>query len=313
MATHPHAWAAVGVVLLLALAALLWRPGRLVVPAGTVRLARSPAAAAPPARAPAPVAPPQPDALLDADLRHTLELLLLEAGEAGDPYELKQRLAGRIGAHFPAALAVRALALAGRYVDYRMALGASRAPQRGSDPAALRQALQARAALRLQFFDEAERDALFAAEDALDRYTLARLEAVLDPGLDAPQRAQALQSAEVLLSQEQVAERSAVTAHLAAAAQTAEFDARQADPAARHAARSARWGEGAARALAALDGEEQRWQQRLEAYSLALAQPGSDAAALRRQWFSAQELPRIDAALALRQLAPPAQVAAAPG
>lgn len=239
-------------------------------------------------------------------LRHTLETLLLEAGEAGEPRLLKQRLAGRVGAHFPAALGARALALAERYVDYRLALGELRAPWDAADPQALRGALQARQATRRRFFEAAEYDALFAREDALDEYTLARMQAALDPGLDARQRALALQAADALLPGEKQAEYAAVTQHLAAAQQTAALRARNADPAARQAARSARWGAAAAQALAALDREEQHWQQRLARYGQALAQPGSDGAALqqlRLQLFSAEEQPRIEAALALRQLA----------
>lgn len=303
-------------VLVLALAAALWRQPRPAAPAG-VRLSRVGATAiaqpAPAASAEAPMdSAPADDPLLAAGLRHTLEQLLLEAGEAGDPSELKQRLAGTIGAHFPAALAVRALALAERYVDYRVALGSLKAPHDGSEPAALRQALQARDALRQHFFDEAEHAALFAREDALDRYTLARLEAAHAPGLDAAQRSRALRSADGLLSQEQVAQYSAITTHLAAAAQTAEFDARHADPATRLAARTASYGAAAAQALAVLDREEHDWQQRLSDYGQALAQPGSDSAALRLQLFSAEELPRVDAALALRQLAAPGPPGAAP-
>ncbi|MFC7208536.1 lipase secretion chaperone [Comamonas endophytica] len=250
-------------------------------------------------------ATPVSDPLLAPGLRHTLEMLLLEAGEAGDPPQLKQRIAALVGAHFPAGLTARALALAERYVDYRVALGQLNAPQDPDDPQALRHALRARDATRLRYFDIAEYDALFAREDETERHALARMEAALASGLDPEQRRLALQAADALLPTQKRAEYSAITEHLAAAEQTAAFDARNADPAIRHAVRSARWGEAAAQALAALDREEQHWQQRLAQYSQALAQPGRDGAALqlRQQLFSAQEQPRIDAALALRLMA----------
>ena len=245
------------------------------------------------------------DPLLVDGLRNTLEALLLEAGDASDPATLKQRLASLVGKHFPAALATRALALAERYVDYRVALGQLRAPQDLTDPRALREAMDARHKVRLKLFDGAEYDALFAREAELDRYTLARLEATHNTQLPPEQRTQALQQAERELSPERRAERSAATEHLAAAAQTAAFNTQNADDYTRHAARSAQYGEAAAHALARLDREEQHWQQRLDQYSQARAQQGDGTAALqqlRQQLFSADEQQRVDAALALRKL-----------
>lgn len=245
------------------------------------------------------------DPLLVHGLRDTLEALLMEAGDASDPATLKQRLAALVNQHFPAALATRALALAERYVDYRVTLGSLRAPQDLTDPRALRDALEARHKVRLQFFDDAEYDALFAREAELDRYTLARLEIERNTQLSPEQRAQALQQAERELSPERHAERSAATEHLAAAAQTAAFNTQNADAYTRHTARSAQFGEAAAHALARLDREEQHWQQRLDQYSQAREQHGDGAAALqqlRQQLFSADEQQRVDAALALRKL-----------
>ena len=244
------------------------------------------------------------DPLLVHGLRDTLEALLMEAGDASDPATLKQRLAALVGQHFPAALAARALALAERYVDYRVALGSLRAPQDLTDPRALRDALEARHKVRLQFFDDAEYDALFAREADLDRYTLARLEIARNTQLSPEQRAQALQAADNELSAERRAERSAATAHMAAAAQTAAFNASNADERTRYAARSAQYGPAAAQAMAQLDREEQHWNQRLDQYSQARTQQGEGPGLqqLRQQLFSPEEQQRIDAALALRRL-----------
>ena len=216
------------------------------------------------------------DPLLVHGLRDTLEALLMEAGDASDPATLKQRLTALVNQHFPAALATRALALAERYVDYRVALGSLRAPQDPTDPHALRYALEARHKVRLQFFDDAEYDALFAREADLDRYTLARLEIERNTQLSPEQRAQALQAADNELSAERRAERSAATQHMTAAAQ----------------------------AMAQLDREEQHWNQRLDQYSQARAQQGEGPGLqqLRQQLFSPEEQQRIDAALALRRL-----------
>jgi lipase chaperone LimK len=250
------------------------------------------------------------DPLLVQGLREPLEALLMEAraDDTADPTELKQRLAGLVGKHFPAALATRALALAGRYVDYRVALGQLRTPQDLTDPGALRESLEARHKVRQQFFDGDEYEALFAREADLDRYTLARLEIARNTQLPPEQRAQALRDADGELPEARRTERLSATEHMAAAAQTAAFNAQNTDERTRHAARSTQYGEAAAHAMAQLDREEQHWQQRLDQYSQARTQQGDGAALqqLRQQLFSAEEQQRIDAALALRQLPPPA-------
>lgn len=242
------------------------------------------------------------DPLLTNDLHYTLEALLWQAGSASDPSLLKQHLAELVGRRFPPTLAARAVELSGRYVDYRVALGALRPPQDSTDLQVLRNALKTRQAMRLQFFDDAEYSALFAREDELDRYSLARIEAVRNPRLTPEQRMDALKATEQLLTKERMAERKTAVEHMAVAAQTAVFNARSTDSDTRHAERSARYGEAAAHALAALDREEQYWQQRLDLYSQASSGSSSDLQLLRQQRFTPEELQRLDAALALREL-----------
>ena len=322
MAQPSRTWAAAAAVLALTTAAVVWWQGGPARPgAGDAHTATAGAAAASAgaqvqpspaqgadnsffARRRAITADGPADPLLVHGLRDTLEALLMEAGDASDPATLKQRLAALINQHFPAALATRALSLAERYVDYRVALGSLRAPQDLTDPRALRDALEARHKVRLQFFDDAEYDALFAREADLDRYTLARLEIERNTQLSPEQRAQALQAADNELSAERRAERSAATEHMAAAAQTAAFNASNADERTRYAARSAQYGPAAAQAMAQLDRDELHWFLRLDQYSQARAQQGEGPGLqqLRQQLFSPEEQQRIDAALALRRL-----------
>lgn len=270
---------------------------------GTASAALTPASAALAAASAASSMAAGADPLLVPGLRHTLEALLLEAGDASDPEALKQRLAQLVGQHFPAALATRALALAERYVDYRVALGALSPPRDPGDPRALREALEARQKIRQQHFQDEEYDALFAQEAELDRYTLARLEIARNTQLTPQQRDSALRAAESELAPERRAERAAATAHLDAAAQTAAFNTQGVGDVQRHMARSAQFGEQAAHALAQLDREDQQWQSRLDELSRARSQQGEAAAqALRQQLFTPEELQRVDAALALRAL-----------
>jgi lipase chaperone LimK len=249
------------------------------------------------------------DEFLTRDLRFRVEDLLLEAGEADTPAALKARLAALVSRHFSARDAVRALALAERYVDYRVGLGAIKPPADPGDPRALRSALEARQRIRAKHFSADEYAALFGQEEELDRFTLARLEIERNDALTAAQKAAALRDAERELSEAQRALRAEAMAQVAVAAQTAAFDAARATDHERYAQRRAQYGDAAAAQLAQLDREEKDWQSRLDAYAAGkAANAGADQLQrLREQLFSREEQLRIDAALALRQIPAPTQ------
>jgi lipase chaperone LimK len=245
------------------------------------------------------------DPFLTRGLRQTLEEMLLEAtagGDIGDPASLKKRLAALLPRYFPAEHAARAAALAERYVDYRVALGALKPPADPNDPRALRAALEARQQVRERYFNTEEYGALFAQEAQLDRFTLARIEIERHSGLSPAQKQAALQDAERELSDEQRAQRANAVAHVAVAAQTAVFDAQGTSDSERYAQRRAQHGDAAAQQLAQLDREERDWQARLNDYAGAKASHASpeQLQQLRQQLFSAQEQLRIEAALAAR-------------
>lgn len=247
-----------------------------------------------------------PDPLLGPDLRERIESLLLQAGDMGTPEALKQRLQALAGTQFPPELLPRALALLNRYVDYRVALGRLKPPADAGDPRALREALQAREAVRRQYFSDEEHDALFARDAALDQLSVARLEILRNPALSERERAEALKAAEADLPELERKARAEATAHLAVAAQNQAFDAQGLDERSRHALRSAQYGDNAAHALAQLDREERDWQQRLDTLAQA-QQAGTDSAALqqlRDRLFTTDEQRRLDGALALRALRP---------
>lgn len=243
------------------------------------------------------------DVFLKDDLRFRFEALLLEAGKADSPSALKIRLIALLPSHFVASDRAHALALLNRYVDYRVALGNIKEPADASDPRGLRVALEARQRLREMHFDSGEYSALFADEEELDRYTLARLEIERNPALTPAQRQTALRQAESGLSEAQRTARAESLAHEAVAVQTAAFDSQGATAQDRHAQRREQYGDAAAQQLARLDSEEKDWQTRLNAYADARKNGANPAQLeqLQRQLFSAEEQLRIEAALVIRQ------------
>lgn len=255
-----------------------------------------------PATPPTSLQPQEADPLLHPGLRDTLEALLHAAGDAPTPEELKRRLASLVGQHFPPDLTVRALAMATRYVDYRVALGQISPPADPNDPHALRSAAEQRRKLRMQHFDFDEYQALFGQQQVLDDYTLERLEIERNPALSSAQKRQALDQAQAQLPASLQAERAESVAHVALAEQTAHFNAQKTDDSTRYAQRRAAHGAAAAERLAQLDRQERDWNARLDQYQQAIHQ-GRDAThlqALRNAQFTPEEQLRIDAALALR-------------
>jgi lipase chaperone LimK len=243
-------------------------------------------------------------AFLASGLRFKLEDLLLEAGEAPTPALLKQQLAALAPRYFCEAELVQAAELLDRYVDYRVALGDIKPPADPGNPEALRVAMDARQLIREKFFRADEYGALFAQEEELDRFTLARLQIERNPDLSAAQKAAAVREAEGDLSESQRAARADAVAHLAVASQSAAFEAAGASEQERYAQRRDQYGDVAAQQLAQLDREERDWQARLDEYAAGKAH--NDPAQLdrmRHQLFTAQEQLRLDAALALRQQA----------
>ena len=242
------------------------------------------------------------DPLLTPGLRDAIEAMLHDAGEAGSPDALKLRLEPLVGQHFAPELTTRALALARRYVDYRVALGQLRPPADPLDPHAMRQALEQRQKLRLQHFDGDEYEALFGQQQLLDQALLARLEIERNTALSAEEKRKALAETEAQLPAPLRAQRSESVAHVGAAQQTAAFNAQRADDATRFAQRSATYGAEAAERLARLDREERDWNARLDQYQQARS-AGQDAARLdqlRQTLFTPEEQLRLEGALGLR-------------
>lgn len=253
-----------------------------------------------------------PTALLQTPSLHRLiEDLIGDAIGSGsirsDPHGFRERLAARAKAHFPPELAQSAVAFLNRYVDYLESLDALNLSSAKSDVAALRSLFEARKALRESFFAPEEYKALFARDDRMDRYTIARMEIEANAKLSAEERDQALANAANELTPDERAERKSWQLHLTAQSQTALFDAKQTSDEERFEARKTEYGEAAAQRLAELDRAQREWDARLTQYEQALratregAMTEAHLTALRDRMFNEQERLRLDAALSLRR------------
>ena len=224
-----------------------------------------------------------------------------------DPHAFRARLGERVRQRFAPAVADAAMKFVLRYVGYLESLDAMHLRPPANDLTALRATYEARRSLRLGLFSPEEYAALFAADDRLDRYTMARLDLDANPLRTSADRATALAAAERELTASEREERARWQQPLSLQSQTSAFDARNASDAERFAARAAEHGEAVAQRLAALDQAERDWAYRLGQYELALNEHrsgtlGSEAlAATRNRLFNERELLRLDAALSLRR------------
>lgn len=224
-----------------------------------------------------------------------------------DPTGFRSRLEERVRRRFAAPLGTDALALVLRYVGYLETLDAMHLRPPSGDVAALRAIYEARRSLRMAMFSTDEYAALFAADDRLDRFTLARFEIEADSQRSPADRAAAIAAAEGELAATDREARSHWREHWAVQAQTAAFDAQGVSDQARYSARSAERGDTAAQRLAELDRSERDWGNRLTQYEQTLAAhrrgtvSSDELDATRNRLFNEREQLRLDAALSLRR------------
>ncbi len=224
-----------------------------------------------------------------------------------DPHGFRARLAERVRKQFAPELAEQAIAFVNRYLNYLESLDALNLPSQAQDVAALRNVFETRKALRQSFFSTEEYEVLFARDDRLDRYTIARFEIQADMKLTPAEKTEALNAVANELTLEERQERANTQAHLALQRQTEVFDKKQTSDEERFATRAAEHGEAAAQRLAELDRLQRDWDARLAQYESALnahrnGTLANDAlAATRDRLFNEREQLRLEAALSLRR------------
>lgn len=275
-------------------------PDAVDAPRAAAPAAATATAAQPPAPRPASTAA-APDALLTSDLITLFDQVLAEA-QADSKATLMARAPALLAKHLREDWRVRALGLLERYVDMQEALRTLQPPASG-DPAFLRRSLEAREAVRRQFFAPEEIEGLFGDQIRQDQFMAEKMELLSNPGLTPEQRAAALaQSEQAWLSPAQREVRKDAVAHLDVMRQTEALQARGASPQERFAARSETYGYEVARGLATLDQETQEWNARLDRYASA---PEAERAQLRETLFNENERLRLSGALAMRSSTAP--------
>lgn len=253
-----------------------------------------------------------PSALLQTpSFARTIEDLIGEAlgsrNLRDDPHGFRARLAERVRKQFALELAEQAIAFVNRYLNYLESLDALNLPSAAQNVAALRDVFESRKALRQSFFSPEEYEVLFARDDRLARYTIARFEIQADTKLTPAEKTEALNAVANELTPEERQERVNTQAHLALQRQTETFDKKQTSDEERFAARAAEHGEAAAQRLAELDRLQRDWDARLAQYESALNAHRNGTlnnealAATRDRLFNEREQLRLEAALSLRR------------
>jgi lipase chaperone LimK len=161
----------------------------------------------------------------------------------------------------------------------------------------------------------AEAEAWFGEELAQLQLSVEQQAIARDAALDAAQREALLAAVDAARPESQRTVEREATAALLLAEQDAQFESLGLDAAARHAERSALWGEVAATRLAALDQAQAAWEARLRGYArererllgattFEAAQRERALRALRERHFGEAERARVEALEAIGQLPP---------
>ncbi len=129
--------------------------------------------------------------VINNGLRRVFDYFLSAYGEEGLP-SLVSRIRSYLRQQLPAGAAAQAERVLDAYLAYREALTQLKPQGQESGLGAIREQMRQVAELRTRFLSREVIVAFFDEEDAYDRYTLARMELMENPGLSPGQKAQAL-------------------------------------------------------------------------------------------------------------------------
>jgi lipase chaperone LimK len=235
--------------------------------------------------------------VVDAELGHLFDYYLAAQGKK-DLGAIRAEIERALDQRLNPGAAKQAKRLLASYLAYKRAL----VDVEGALPAGptfaqgVRARLTAMQQLRRRHFSDAEIAGLFGATDARDLDTLARLEIGEDSKLDAAQKAARIAALDQRLSPAMRAEREAPVKVVQLEEQVRQLRSKGAGDDEVYRLRAAAFSPEAAGRLAALDLEEARWQQRIQAYLAERARLGPAASEdLRQRYFTEEERQRLGA------------------
>lgn len=244
---------------------------------------------------------------LTRGVRNVFDYFLSTVGEDSLAH-VRARLVAYITSHLPPTAAREAEALLDHYLAYEQDQGQA-AAQAGSAATALTldavsQRFDTLQALRAKHFSAAERAAFFADDEALDRYTLARLRVLQDSSLTSAEKARRLSELTAGLPPAMRADQTVAETVQNLQAITADWKARGGSPQELRSAREQLVGPDATARLEALDRQRSEWAARLQSYqaqrkslltdaTLSGVQREQALTQLRSRLFSPQEQLRV--------------------
>lgn len=238
---------------------------------------------------------------VDLELRRWFDYHLAGLGEKNLD-DIRAAMEQELRARLDAAGAAHALDVLKRYLDYRAALaGLERNTPSGNTAHAIRARFLGMQKLRQAYFSDAENQAFFGLEDALDADALARLEITQDSALAPAEKQRRLQALDANMAPSLRAEKEAPYQVQRLHEQTENMRSAGASEDEIYRARAAATTPEAAARLAQLDREEMQWRQRIATYlqqrqALLAAQAGAGALQrLREQSFDESERKRLAA------------------
>lgn len=246
---------------------------------------------------------------LTRGVRNLFDYFLSTLGE-DSLVNVRARIVAYITSHLPTLAASEAEALLDRYLAYEQDQGQA-AREAGSNATALSldavsQRFDTLQALRSKHFSAPERAAFFADDEALDRFTLARLRVLQDNTLTPADKARRISELTAGLPAAMRADLTVADTVQNLQAITADWKARGGSPQELRAAREQLVGPDAADRLEALDRKRGEWSAKLQSYqtqrktlladaTLSAPQRDQALAQLRGQLFSPQEQLRVQA------------------
>lgn len=244
---------------------------------------------------------------LTRGVRNVFDYFLSTVGE-DSLGNVRTRLVAYITSHLPPTAASEAEALLDHYLAYERDQGQA-AEQAGSAATSLTldavsQRFETLQTLRARHFSAAERVAFFADDEALDRYTLARLRVLQDSSLTSAEKARRLSELTTGLPPAMRADLNVADTVQNLQALAADWRARGGSPQELRSAREQLVGPEATARLEALDRQRSEWSSKLQSYQAQRKSLLADAtlsglqreqalAQLRSRLFSPQEQLRV--------------------